>query len=434
LTSARAVPDPGEVVDRVRELLGPEGVGTLPVACPRSSEETSALLRVAREAGWRVWPEGAGVGRDLRPRGLIERRSDEGESNGHSGALPVPDLRISTLGMDVLLEHEPADLMARAGAGLRLSGFQGWMGREGQWLALDPPGGPAVSLGGVVASGSAGPLRLLYGRPRDQILGLTLVDGAGRILELGGRVVKNVAGFDLVRLAAGSRGTLGIVTEVTLRLYPLPEEDRTLIWTRESLGEAWSLGRALAMLPLPLAAAELLGGRWEAPLEGSGFRVLVRLLGSARAVSEMGRILIQKGGLPSEDLEGEASRDASRVLSEGDGAGPIDFRAHVLPDRTGSVLDRLEGVPLERFSLHLLHGALRGTMEVGGEIGALAPLAPAVTQHGGSLRVLRAPGAVPDGVEVGVQVHPGAAALHTRIAEGFDPGGILPGAWWEGWR
>lgn len=421
--------DPSAVLDRVRELLGPEGAsldGGTPVAHPVSDEQVAALMSVAGEAGWRVLPAGAGVG-----EGLLPIRGAAG------GPWRFPDLVISTLGMVGVLEYEPADLTFRARSGTTLADVQDVVGQARQWLALDPPGGGGVTLGGVVATGAAGPARVLYGRPRDQLLGLTMIDGAGRTLSLGGRVVKNVAGFDLVRLATGSRGALGVITEVTFRLYPVPEEDRTLIWSRETLEEGWKLGRRLATRPLPLTAAEMIGGSWGAPLDDTGYRTVLRLTGSTTAVIRMREILLEDAGLPLREFAGEESRSVWTTLAEAEGGGGSTFRAHTLPDRGGALLPAMATLPLDRVALHLLHGSFRGALSTGSGVEVLGPLTAPVKAAGGTLRLLRVEGGFPDagmaGIEVGTDAGPAAGGLPARIAAGFDPGGVLPGSWSEGW-
>ncbi len=424
----------GGVLARLATLLGEEGVGAeseVAVARPADEEEVSAVLRLAGEEGWSVLPEGAGVGGELSPlRGRVA---------GAPG-IRAPELILSTLRLRGVLEHEPADLTVRAGAGRTLGEIQDAVRGAGQWLALDPPGGEGVTLGGMVATGSAGPLRILYGRPRDQLLGLILVDGAGRILRLGGKVVKNVAGFDLVRLSTGSRGTLGVVTEVTFRLYPLPEADRTMVWSGMDLREGWELGRRLARLPLPLAGAELLAGGWPSPLDGPGVRVLLRLVGSGPALDRMRAGLLEAAGLPLAELEGEASARAWATLAEEAGQpGPL-LRVHVLPERGRELLPTLQELPFDRLALHLLVGTFRiapgATAAPGGYERLLEPIRIA----GGSLRpVRRWPGeggaAGEDGLpETGTDAGGRTGGLAGRIAAGFDPRGILPGSWREGWR
>lgn len=207
------------------EILGPERVrvrhgerlpwtvgGRTPgvVAFPRSTREVAALLERAGRSGVTVAPAGAGTWlRGGDPPGDV-------------------DLLVSVGDMDRILHYEPMDLTLTAGAGCRLEALERVTGTHGQWLPVDPPGGAGGTLGATVATGSEGTLRSRYGGIRDMVLGLTVVTGRGEMLRLGGNVVKNVAGFDLCRLMVGSWGTLGIVTEVTIRLYPRPEVRRRL--------------------------------------------------------------------------------------------------------------------------------------------------------------------------------------------------------------
>jgi FAD/FMN-containing dehydrogenase len=429
MSSSRDGAEPDKVLEEVSNLLGREAASSTGggvVARPTSDEEVAALLRLAAERGWKVRPSGGSVGADLLPL----RESSPGRS---AAGLPEPDLVISTLAMREVLEYEPADLTVRMRAGISLGSLQAAVSEEGQWLALDPPGGEDVTLGGVVATGTSGPLRVQYGRPRDQVLGLTVVDGSGRVLALGGKVVKNVAGFDLVRLATGSCGSLGVVTEVTMRLYPAPEADRTLVWSREGLEEGWELGRRLASLPLPLSAAELIAGRWDAPLDGDGCRVVLRLNGTGAAVARMREQLVAEGGELLRELTGDESRRAFGSIARGDGLGETAFRAHTLPDRGRHLLPVLSELPLERLALHLLQGTFRGSLSSGREPRSLSGLTDPVRKVRGTLRFLRASGGVPAGVETGTEPGPMEVELQRKILSGFDPAGTLPGSWLEGW-
>ena len=127
-----------------------------------------------------------------------------------------------------IVDYVPGDLTLTARGGTTLAAIARAATSEGQWLALDPFGSDEGTLGATIATASAGPLAQLFGGPRDNVLGIEFVTGAGTVARGGGRVVKNVAGFDLVRLVTGSWGTLGIVTEATVRLRSVPERDETI--------------------------------------------------------------------------------------------------------------------------------------------------------------------------------------------------------------
>lgn len=407
------------VSEGVSGLLGADrveiGKDGIQVSSPRSDGEAADLLRLAAEKGWRVLPYGCGLERTTVCVGA--------RGEGSSGVARSPDLIVSSLGMTGVVDHEPGDLSVRVRAGTTLGDVQSVVSAAGQWLPLDPPGGPEATLGGIAATGIGGPLRSGYGRPRDQILGSTVVDGVGRRLVLGGRVVKNVAGFDLVRLAVGSRGTLGLITELVFRLYPLPEDDRTLVWCRDAVVSGWELGRSAATLPIPVAAAELLVGDWPAPVPAARASVLIRLTGSSKEVREVADLMIRRVGDPDREIEGSASREVFEAVSRAQASERAHFRAHSLPSHGMELLHAVEDEPIRRVALDLLGGSVQGVLdEEISEAEALA-LADRLGRNGAKGGSGRA--SMPNASRV--------RRLRADILRGFDPGGILPGAWREGW-
>jgi FAD/FMN-containing dehydrogenase len=137
------------------------------------------------------------------------------------------DVVLSTARLNRVLEHEPGDLTAIVEAGIRLSDLQARLAPHGQMLALDPPGDPTI--GACLAGDLSGPRRHRYGAMRDLVIGVTVVLADGTIASSGGKVVKNVAGFDLGKLFCGSHGRLGLIARVALRLHPRPRDERTLL-------------------------------------------------------------------------------------------------------------------------------------------------------------------------------------------------------------
>ncbi|MEX2529175.1 MAG: FAD-binding oxidoreductase [Gemmatimonadota bacterium] len=439
-------PSAGPGIERIRDLLGPEGFQEptlptpgsdalpLPEATPGDRDAVQAIVRIAREEGLRLRPAGARVGLHLLPP-------------WRSGPPQEPDLLVSLGAFQGVEDYEPADLTLRAGAGTTLETVDGIVAEHGQMLPLDPPGAGHVTAGGVVAMGTPGPLATGFGRPRDQVLGVEMVDGRGRHLALGGRVVKNVAGFDLVRLTTGSRGALGFILGASLRLFPRPSVDRTLYWGAGSPAEAARLGRRMAELPFTLPALEVVAGVGEGDLPGAaggaGAAVIVRLLGSEPASKRLERELRNAAGEPAATLDGTASSAAALDRSKAEAAGAASFLLQVLPDRSEGALQLLVGA-LGAERLERLHFALRpatGTLRVWGEgleagdgpgmdLGALAD---AVEEFGGSVRLLA--GEAPTGGEwPGVRPAPSVGRLHRELRLAFDPDGILPGAWREGWE
>jgi glycolate oxidase FAD binding subunit len=205
------------------------GVRPALVASPASTEQASAVLRAAAVLGLAVIPRGTGTKLDW---GNPPERAD---------------LVVDTTRLDQVVEHAAGDLVATAQAGVTLEQLADVLSRAGQRLALDAAG----TVGGVLSTGVAGPLRLRYGTPRDLLIGITIVRADGTIAKSGGKVVKNVAGYDLGKLFAGSRGTLGLITQATFRLHPIPA---ATAYVTVSCDSAAACAGLLAAAPRPQIA------------------------------------------------------------------------------------------------------------------------------------------------------------------------------------
>jgi glycolate oxidase FAD binding subunit len=187
---------------------------------------------------------------------------------------------LTTERLDSIVEHEPGDLTCVVEAGVRLSVLAEALAAHGQRLALDPPGDPTV--GSVLAANLSGPLRHRFGSPRDLVLGVTLVLADGTIASSGGKVVKNVAGYDLGKLVCGSRGTLALIGRVSLRLHPVPAVARTLVI---EIGEPAGAVAALLRAPLQPSALDVLHpGRVAVLFEGGDAGVEAQLDAARRLV------------------------------------------------------------------------------------------------------------------------------------------------------
>jgi FAD/FMN-containing dehydrogenase len=177
-----------------------------------------------------------------------------------------------------IIDYEPGDLTLTARAGTTLAEIDDVTGPERQWLTFDPAGSDAGTIGATVATASAGPLAHAFGLPRDAVLGVEAVVGDGRVVRGGGRVVKNVAGFDLTRLFVGSWGTLGVITEVTVRLRARPEVDETFVLPASALDHV----RRADIAPL---AVEMLNAALARRLAlADDALLLIRLAGNAASV------------------------------------------------------------------------------------------------------------------------------------------------------
>ncbi len=244
---------------------------------PRSAEEAAAIMKLAVEKQWRVECVGAGT---------------QAYGNRRTRA----DIVISTRALTKVVEYEAADLVIGVQAGMTLHKLERATRRNSQFLALDPATHEHSTIGGVIAAGRSGPLRYAHGTPRDHVLGLQVVTGDGRILDLGGRVVKNVAGYDLVRLMVGSAGTLGLITSAYLRLKPVPQVDESLTVTAPDVDLLIDLMQQIVHENLEAGAIELLGPNDA----GEPWTLVVRLSGSPDAVADAtARINALSSGLPA---------------------------------------------------------------------------------------------------------------------------------------
>ncbi len=240
------------------------GVAPSFVAAPASVEEASAVLRAAAAAGLAVLPRGAGtkLGWGAPPRRC--------------------DLIIETRLLNSVLEHAAGDLVVRVQAGAGIGQLAATLAAAGQRLALDPPApGGGGTIGGLLATGTAGPLRLRYGPPRDLLIGITVVRADGVVTRSGGKVVKNVAGYDLGKLYTGSYGTLGLITEAAFRLHPMPAATAFVTLDCAGPAAAQSLLAAAVGSPLGPAAAEL-----DRPARGAPLRAGILLEGDQDGVAE----------------------------------------------------------------------------------------------------------------------------------------------------
>jgi glycolate oxidase FAD binding subunit len=210
------------------------------------------------------------------------------------------ELVLSTRRLRRVLEYAPGDLTATVEAGLRLDDLNALLLPHGQMLALDPPGNPTI--GACLAGSLSGPRRHRYGAPRDLVLGATVVLADGTIASSGGKVVKNVAGYDLAKLFCGSRGRLGLIARASLRLHPRPAAARTLLVPVESAAEANRMWQLLFRSQLVPSAVDL---GWR----GASSELAVLFEGSERAASaqlESARALL--GGKEGSEADWEAAR------------------------------------------------------------------------------------------------------------------------------
>lgn len=311
--------------ENVCRALAVDGIVPKIVVYPRTSEQAAAVLQCAAEHDLAVIPCRSGTKLGI---GNIPARYDIG---------------LSLKKMTSVRHYEPEDLTATVEAGMKLGDLSRLLERNGLWLPLDPPGGARASVGGVLATNASGPLRLLYGAPRDMIVGMTIATTDGKIIKAGGRVVKNVAGYDLTKLLIGSHGALGVVVEAHLKLFPLPAGRATFDFHVSGLGVAQDLRRRILQSPLnPMrmvllnADASALAAQGEAGAAPEGGLLLrVEAGGTGRVLERYARTLGELGSAAGAGVsmleQGRAERGWARIT---------DFQSWLVEDFPNHVILR----------------------------------------------------------------------------------------------
>jgi glycolate oxidase FAD binding subunit len=373
------------------------------VVAPESTDEAAAVLRAAADHELAVVVRGAGgrLGWGVPPARC--------------------DLMIDMSRMSAVVEHSSGDLVARVQAGARMGDVAVALQRDGQEIALDVPAGATV--GGVVASGLAGPRRLRYGTPRDLLIGITIVRADGTVARSGGKVVKNVAGYDLGKLLAGSAGTLALITEATFRLHPLPAARVYVTAEYVSARIACDAVAAAANSPLVASAVELSRPEPDGPirigvlLEGSEEGVAARALRMAGLLGPAETSLAPPPwwrGAP--DAEGGTLIRVSCWVS----ALPAVLAAVDAAARDAGVSAAMAG-PAGAGMLYL---RIDPDVAAGTSAGFVRALRAALSGERGGVVVLAAPGAVREALAGygGMAGAVPALALMRAVKDQFDPG------------
>jgi glycolate oxidase FAD binding subunit len=316
------------------------------------------------------------------------------------------DLLLDLTGLDRVVEHVAGDLTVVAEAGVRLADLQAQVGRAGQLLGLDPPEDGAT-LGGVVSANASGPRRLRYGTTRDLLIGITVVLADGTVAHAGGKVVKNVAGYDLGKLFTGAHGTLGVVVSTTWRLHPVPPARRVVTLELPDAAAAGPLSVALARSTLTPSAVELIAGA-----DGTArLVVLFESIAESVAGQATAAVALLGGGEESEDLPEDFGRRPG-------GADDVLLRLAHAPASLSAVLEALPAGTA--VAAHAATGVSYAAVPAGEAAEALPRLRAAIAPHDGTAVVLRAPDAVRERLD-----HWGPVGdsldLMRRVKERFDP-------------
>jgi len=427
LGAAHVVTDPATCAG-----LGVDGMAPQCVLYPMSGEEVAAALRCAAEHDLAVIPCRNGTKLDI---GNPPRRYDV--------ALSLKD-------MNRVWHYEPSDLTITAEPGMKFGDFQHFVAREGLWLPLDPPGGPRATLGGIVATNASGPLRLFYGAPRDMVLGMKIATTEGKVVKTGGRVVKNVAGYDIAKLLIGSYGSLGVIVEVSLKLFPLPSHRATFVLTAGRLGIARDIRRRILaspltpvrMLLLDSGAAALVRRGPPPVLEvhepelwlefGGSLRVMERCAGELEDVAKAAGARISV--LPSDEAEGVWSRltDFRPWLREV--APRLVVLKATLPDSASEEFlsraqqeaenDKVQSAGFCQAGVGIVHVCLLGAESDAGLVALIGRLRAAAQEFGGALVVEDAPVDVKKQLDVWGSTDDDFAIMK-KLKALWDPKGVL---------
>ncbi len=349
-----------------------------------------------------------------------------GNTKGFYGEpLPATLMPLVTREHQGIVAYEPTELVLTARAGTPLAEVEAALREQGQYLPFEPPHwGVDATVGGMVAAGLSGPARASTGAVRDYILGVQMLNGRGEHLTFGGQVMKNVAGYDVSRLLAGSLGSLGVLTEVSLKVLPLPPAEATLCFEMSQALALSQLARWRAQ-PLPLNASCWVLDDTSGPARELLF---VRLRGAVAAVeAAQRRMLADASGTVLDNTTSAADWLACQeqtlpFFAEAPSAEHGLWRLSVAP--TTPVLD-LPGPVLVEW-----HGGLRWLWA---PLDAGDALRHAARQAGGHATLFRAPAAHPEAPGRLAPTAPALSAIQQRLKQAFDPAGIFnPGRWAPG--
>lgn len=416
-----------ELEPLLREILGDalvpgdaayavDGLTPSFVATPTSLDQLAAALAAANEHRAAVIPWGGG--RDMALGNVPARY----------------DLALRTTKLDRVIEYEPADLTVTVEAGITFGRLQALLAERGQFLPIDAPA--EATIGGVLASGASGPSCHAYGLPRDWLLGCRAALADGTVIKGGGRVVKNVAGYDLPKLAIGALGTLGVMVEASFKVAPLPAAQETFLAALPSLEAAAEAvfaadERGLAVRAIVLRQAQ------------DGVRAAFWLVGPASAVERTRRELGEvSGAAKAERLVGEESERWWARLSEAAAAqdGGAALKALLLPSSVVGFMQHLgalgreAAVPIDSLAYPTtgLVLARLGASATDRSVAVIEEARRRAAEASGSLVVLAAPVAVKKRIDVWGDPSAGSGRsagdslpLMRRLKEQFDPQGTL---------
>jgi len=387
------------------------------VILPRDIEELGEVLLFAAQEHLSVIPAGAGTWLEMGNRPTWAH------------------LIVSTAQMNRVLEYEPADLTATVQPGCTLSTFNARAAEHRQFIPLDPFGDEHSTLGAIVATASHGPLRCSYGTPRDWVIGMRVAHPDGKLTKAGGKVVKNVAGYDLCKLYTGSFGTLGLIGELSFKLRALPPSERTLIFYAQEMSDLCALAMQVADSDVQPAAMEFFTPSADgAGASGGAERcaLALRFINEAETVDSQVDEAVRIGGTcRSTVLSADEAADFWHAYRAGetDGRWGLILRLGVLPSDLATMMAEVTRLlPKSSLRAHAANGTIRVHAEAHSlddfktreRPKRLAELRQRAQARGGQMVILRAPAEIKTQLDVWGET--GATArLMRELKEKFDP-------------
>ncbi len=394
-----------KLITKLQKIVGEkylQHVGEQLHVSPATTDEVSAILRAANDAGAVVMPTGGGTKLGW----------------GNPVAAQVV---LHTSRMKKVLEHTWQDLTVCMQAGCTWDGMQQTLARHGQMVALDPMWPELATIGGIAATNDSGALRLRYGSLRDLVLGMTIVLADGTIARSGGKVVKNVAGYDMHKLMTGAHGTLGIITEVNFRLHPL--EKHAEQWS--VLGDVAALGSAMLKVldsTMQVSAMQIVSSGMGQPA-----RLDVRFAGHPDCLADQReRLRAIVGGLEMEINGDTVWKSREKLFSRAAQRDALVIKAVMLPTQIASITAMLGSGNCESQSVTqargLMTAALYGNAETLARL--VRELRSELAYSGGSVVVLRMPQAMQGSIDAWGEVGT-SLPLMRRVKYELDSASIL---------
>lgn len=398
------------------------------LVAPGTQAELAEVVSWVGQQGWGIIPCGAGSKINWGGLAQPDRRQE---------ASSMPLLVVSTERLDQLIDHAVGDLTVTVEAGMPFAKLQEILAKSGQFLAIDPSFPDQATIGGIVATADTGSLRQRYNSVRDMLLGLTFVRSDGQVAKAGGRVVKNVAGYDLMKLFTGSYGSLGMITQVTFRVFPIPEASQTVVLMGEPGAIAGATASLLGSALTPVSVDALTQQTCQALNLTSvqGTALAVRFQGMQSSIEQQTQRTVELGeslGLTvvsDSTLEADLWTNLRKLMTAEGQEAAITCKIGVRPSEAVAVLEQMNQI---LSAASAWYGQVHTASGIGRIVFSEASLSPDLLlkvrslceQHGGFLSILQAPVSLKQ--QVDVWGYPGNALdLMRKLKQQFDPASRL---------